>query len=81
METEKPDPVVVPKERISAESLEELIGEFILREGTDYGAQEATYEAKVRQIYRQLDAGDICIVYDAAEETVSIVPKRALPAN
>jgi len=75
MESEHPEPVIVPKDRISPESLEELIAEFILREGTDYGAQEITYDTKVRQIHRQLESGDVCIVYDPREDSVSIVGK------
>ena len=35
-------PIEVPREKISGEILSALIEEFILREGTDYGAVEVT---------------------------------------
>ena len=71
--------IVVPMDQISKEALEGLISEFILREGTDYGAQEVSFEKKYEQILRQLKAGHILIVYDPAEESCSILRKESLP--
>ncbi len=70
--------IIVPMEQLSADALEGLISEFILREGTDYGANEVSYESKQAQILRQLKAGHILIVYDPAEESCSILRKESL---
>ncbi len=70
--------IIVPMEQLSDEALEGLISEFILREGTDYGAHEVSYETKHAQIVRQLKAGHILIVYDPAVESCSILRKEAL---
>jgi len=51
-----------------------LIREFVLREGTDYGAIEASLERKVNDIRRQLENGELKIVFDLASETGTIVP-------
>lgn len=72
------DSIIVPMDQLSEQALEGLISEFILREGTDYGVQEVSYEAKQAQILRQLKAGHILIVYDPAEESCSIVRKESV---
>lgn len=76
---EKPAGVIVPMEQISKDALKGLVSEFILREGTDYGVQEVSFEKKYEQVVRQLKAGHIFIVYDPVEESCSILRKEALP--
>lgn len=68
-------PMEVPKEALSEEALHGIIENFILREGTDYGREEAAFETKFKQIKKQLDNGDIKIVFDPNTETVGIVTK------
>lgn len=72
------DYVVVPVENLSEEALHGLIDEFILREGTDYGAREFTLEEKHTQLKKQLNEGKILIVFDTAEQTASIIRKEQL---
>jgi len=76
MSEEKQKPVEVPQSSVSADALSGIIDEFILREGTDYGASEALHETKVNQIRRQLQSGDVKIFYDFETETVSLVTKQ-----
>ena len=74
---EKPlPPVQVPLEALSEEILSGIIDNFIQREGTDYGAQEAAYSSKVSQIERQLKRGDVVIAFDPESESVSLVTKN-----
>jgi uncharacterized protein YheU (UPF0270 family) len=47
-----------------------------LREGTDYGAIEATLERKRREILSQLESGEAKLVYDSETETVTLVPAK-----
>lgn len=70
--------VIVPLEKISEDALHGLINEFILREGTDYGAREFTLAEKHEQIKKQLSSGHILIVFDTAEQTASIVRKEEI---
>ena len=67
--------MIIPVEQISTDTLDSLIESFITREGTDYGVNEITLEDKVRQIKKQLRAGDIVVVYDAASESANIMSK------
>ncbi len=75
------DYVVVPLEKISELALHGLIDEFILREGTDYGASEYSLEQKHAQVKKQLVSGQTLIVYDNQEESVSLVRKEQLRGN
>jgi uncharacterized protein len=67
------DYVIVPVNKISEEALVELINEFILREGTDYGAHEYSLAEKHQQITQQLQSGHVIIVFDLNEQSTSIV--------
>lgn len=69
----KAKPLEIPQQSVSVEALRGIIESFILREGTDYGREEVGFEKKVEQIERQLQKGDIKIVFDPESETVSLV--------
>jgi uncharacterized protein YheU (UPF0270 family) len=45
----------------------------VLREGTDYGAQEVDFETKVEQVRRQLERREAEIVFDQNTESIDIV--------
>lgn len=66
-------PIEIPAEALSSEALLGVIDNFIQREGTDYGLHEASYEAKVQQVQKQLSKGYVRIVFDPNSETVSLV--------
>ena len=68
-----PPPVEVPPDDLAPETLRALAEAFVVREGTDYGRQEVSFEAKVAQVLRQLEHGDAQILFDPATETVDIV--------
>jgi len=68
----------VPLAAVSPEALTGLVGEFVTRDGTDYGTRERTVESKIQSVRRQLERGDIVIVFDTESETFNIVPKGGL---
>jgi len=69
--------VEVPHGRVDADVLRRVAEEFVTRDGTDYGASEKTLDEKVADVRRQLECGRASIVYDAASDTIDIVPKDA----
>lgn len=71
--------VEIPIESLSPEALEGLVQAFVLREGTDYGAQEAAFATKVEQVLRQLRRGDVKVLFDPEEESCVIVPAKDVP--
>ena len=70
------DAVVVPSGRLAADVIHRLVEEVVTRDGTDYGAVERTLEEKILDVTRQLERGELVIVYDHASGTANIVPKR-----
>ena len=66
--------MIIPIEQLSTDILDNIIKEFILREGTDYGAEEVNFEDKAAEIKQQLINGEIVVVYSELHETVNIMP-------
>lgn len=71
-------PVIVPWQDIPADTLTNLIEEFVTRDGTDYGEQETLLTARVEQIRRRLLSGNAAVVFDEATETVSLMSGEQL---
>jgi uncharacterized protein YheU (UPF0270 family) len=71
-------PIEISPEQISEAALAGIIENFILREGTDYGAIEVSFEKKAEQIRRQIEKGEVRIVFDQSSETVSLISDRDL---
>ncbi len=69
-------PVAIPPDALSPEALRGIIESFVLREGTDYGDQEATFESKVEDVRRQLQRGEAEILWDPSTESVQLVAKN-----
>ena len=71
-----PPPVRVPHTALSPEALQGVLESFVLREGTDYGERESTFEGKVADVLRQLERGEAEIIFDPETESIDIVPAR-----
>ncbi len=69
-------PIEIDPASLSSQALSGIIENFILREGTDYGANEVSYEKKAEQIGRQILKGTVKIVYDQTTETVSLLKEQ-----
>lgn len=72
-------PVEIPMDALDADVLRSIVREFILREGTDYGAVEIGLDTKIQQVLRQLEKGDVKIFFDASTESVSLTNKNNRP--
>ena len=66
---------VVDKTLLSTDALNGLIEEFVNRDGTDYGAQEQSLDAEKSQIFRQLQRGDVLILFDERSETCNLIKR------
>jgi uncharacterized protein YheU (UPF0270 family) len=67
--------VIIPWQELEADTLENLIETFVLREGTDYGEQERSLLQKVTDVRRQLERGDVVLVWSELHESINIMPK------
>lgn len=72
----RPAPLVVPHTELSADALRGVIESFVLREGTDYGVRDVSFESKVAQVLRQLERREAEIVFDPDSESIDIVVRR-----
>jgi uncharacterized protein len=69
----------IPHQRLSAETLQGLIEDFVTHDGTDYGEIEVTLSVKVAQIKKQLDQGESVIIFNEKDESITIIPKVLVP--
>ena len=58
---------------LSQPTLDNLIREFLIRQGTDYGCNEHTLALKTEQMRRKIDQGLAVIVYSATDNFCDIV--------
>ena len=66
--------MIIPWDKLSAPALENIIEEFVLREGTEYGASEISLDQKKSDVKRQLERAEVQITFDINTQTCSIVP-------
>lgn len=67
------EPVAIPSAQLSAQALRGVIEAFVLREGTDYGARELGFEAKVAQVAALLATGKAQIWFEPDTSSVVIL--------
>jgi hypothetical protein len=68
--------VEVPYEQLEPETLQNLIQEFVTRDGNDWGDVDGALENKVSQVMQQLRNRKAMIVFDLKSETANIVTCR-----
>lgn len=71
--------MIVPWQALAADTLDNIIEHFVLREGTDYGDQEVPLAQKVAQVKAQLARGEAVLLWSEHHETLNIVSKDQVP--
>ncbi|MET1218450.1 MAG: YheU family protein [Glaciecola sp.] len=66
--------MIIPHTELDPDTLYAVIESFVLREGTDYGMEEASMAEKIAQVKAQLDSGHAVLVYSELHESVDIQP-------
>ena len=67
--------IEIPHTELSADALRGVIESFVLREGTEYGAQDHSLDEKVAQVLRQLERKEAQIFFDPGSETIDLIVK------
>jgi uncharacterized protein YheU (UPF0270 family) len=75
-EEEESKPVEVPHTELAPETLRAVVESFVLREGTDYGAEDVPFDRKVADVVRQLERREAVIIYDPGTDSIDIVVRR-----
>lgn len=68
----------MPPEQLPTEVLQNLMEDFIGREGTDYGEHALPMETKMERLRNELQSGSAVIVYHLEDESCNIVSARDL---
>jgi uncharacterized protein YheU (UPF0270 family) len=71
-------PVEVPHTELAPQTLRAVIESFVLREGTDYGERDVSFERKVSDVMRQLERDEATILYDPETDSIDIVTRGSL---
>jgi len=65
--------IEVPAQRLGADVLQDLLEEFASRDGTDYGEVELTLAQKTGNLRRQLQQGDLLLLFETESEQWDLV--------
>lgn len=71
--------MIVPWQAISDETLQQLLEEYVSRDGTDYGESEVSVTQRVSQVHQHLQKGRLVIWFDEAGGTTNVLSKDQLP--
>jgi uncharacterized protein len=76
-ETEDTSPVEIPQNELAPSTLRAVVESFVLREGTDYGAEDVPFDQKVADVMRQLERREAAIFYDPQSDSIDIVVRKS----
>ena len=72
---------LVPHTKLSTEALQNMIEQFVSRDGMDSGHVETALAQKVAMIRSQLNRGEVVIAFDPDTQTCNIVPTDQIPSK
>lgn len=61
---------------LNPDTLENLLKEIVLREGTDYGEIEITTAEKISQLKAALNSGEASLMFDAVSGHCDVIKKK-----
>jgi len=70
--------IEVPWQQLSDDALQGLVEEFVTRDGTDYGEQEAGLATRCQQVRNLLKQGGAVILFSQESGLCNIVAKDSL---
>lgn len=73
--------MIIPWQQLSHDALDGIIESFVLREGTDYGAKEKSFDEKKTDVLNQIKSGSIVIVFSELHETINLMPADTFSAD
>lgn len=73
--------MIIPHQDLNPDTLNSIIKEFVLQEGTEYGAEDVSVDDKIEQVKQQLQLGSAVLVYSELHETVNIIPADQFKAE
>jgi uncharacterized protein YheU (UPF0270 family) len=68
--------MIIPITELNPDTLKAIVESYVLREGTEYGAQDYSLEQKTEQVLAQLQSGDVLLIYSELHENVDIITRQ-----
>ncbi len=68
---------MIPLAALPPDTLRRIVESFVLREGTNYGAQEFSLEQKVAHVMLQLRRHEVQIFFDPTSSSIDLVAGTA----
>lgn len=72
--------MLIPHTLLDPETLQRLLEDFVTRDGTDNG-YDASLEQRVERLRRQLERGEVLIVFHPETGDASLTHRRDVPAE
>lgn len=69
---------IIEPEQISKDALENIIKDYVMREGTDYGHTSLSLEQKTERVMKQVRSKSIVILYDNDLGSCNLITKQEL---
>ncbi len=72
---------LIPPDALESATLNNIIEEFVTRDGTDYGNVELSLKDKTASLRLRVMRGEVLIVYDEAADSVNLVEAKLYEEN
>ncbi|MBR9828515.1 MAG: YheU family protein [Oceanospirillales bacterium] len=66
--------MIVPWQELDPDTLDNLLAEFVSRDGTDYGEQEYSQAEKIAQVRSALVRGEAVLMFSELSGLCNVVP-------
>lgn len=73
--------MIIPFERLESETLEQVIREWLMRQGEDWGMEEGSLASAIERARRALSSGQLALYWDATEENLTLVDPKTVPSD
>ncbi|PKM30278.1 MAG: hypothetical protein CVV07_07640 [Gammaproteobacteria bacterium HGW-Gammaproteobacteria-11] len=72
--------MLIPHELLDPQTLQALLEDFVTRDGTDNG-YDVSLEQRVERLRRQIESGQVLIVFHPESGDTSLAHRRDVPAE
>ena len=63
----------IPYTKLSDDTLQGIVEEYVSREGTEYGSRDYSLDEKVKQVLAQIHCGDVVIEFDPDSQSCQLL--------
>ncbi len=67
--------MIIPWQTLEEQTLRNIVESFVLREGTDYGAEELSLAQKTQNLLTAIRQGEVVIVWSELHKSIDIKNK------